>query len=103
MIAAQWKDEIMKYIGVDESFDSHLVDTDKIKLFLYQGPPVPYDEKIANEIVIKMNQSELVLADLPTVKKELHYISAQTSGRSKLKFISPLFKTHWRRVVVDEV
>lgn len=103
VIAAQWIDEIMKYVGVNENFNSSEIDLSTFKIFHYEGLPIPYDETIAFEIVRKMSQAELVLTDLPIVKKELHYISAQQAGRARVKFISPLFKTEWRRVIVDEV
>jgi superfamily II DNA or RNA helicase len=104
VIAAQWKDEILKYVGVaDEDLSSSGVvnDKSKFKVFLYQGLPVPYDEALAEKIVKDISLSELVLTDLSMVRKECHYISAQKAGRKN--FVSPLFTTHWRRVIVDEV
>jgi len=75
-----------------------------LKLVQYRGPPKPYSEAAAGSLVAELKAAELVLSDLATMRTENHFRHAQESGRSKRRtFVSPLFETVWRRVVVDEV
>jgi hypothetical protein len=91
VIAAQWLGEVERF-------------TVRVKVVHYRGPPTPYDEAVAAAMVKELSGAHLVLTDLGVIRKEFHYMNAQAAGRSKtVAFVSPLYETRWRRVVVDEV
>jgi SNF2 family DNA or RNA helicase len=128
VIAAQWKNEIETFTepagrdtivddfsssssslssAPDATSSSFIASSLKgLKVMQYRGPPKPYTSEAAEELVVSLDGADIVLTDLGVIRKEYHFYSAQLSeylSSKKSKFISPLFKTSWRRVIVDEV
>ena len=93
VICAQWDGEIKRFVA-----DSNL------RVVRYEGPPHDYSEEAAEELVQTLRNADVVLTYLSIVRKEHHFFTAQKANRSKRHaFVSPLYETRWRRVIVDEV
>jgi SNF2 family DNA or RNA helicase len=81
--------------------------TEGLKVMHYRDSRMLNDEMKAAALVAELAEADIVLTDLGVVQKEYRFMKAQTAARSKMtcmaSFMSPLFETVWRRVIVDEV
>lgn len=63
VIAAQWKGEVERFVS------------EGVRVMQYHGPPSPYSEEEAAQLVEDLQTSEIVLTDLGVLKREYHYLN----------------------------